>query len=158
MRSSQLVTGCFLGTQRDTTLPNEKLWQRINDLEIEHSTPVEKKQVPDSKYPSQPVTKVLRDVPWIRRNRSKNRITNQITNTQELEETVLHQGASDQPRRVVGSVDPWGPTLTMKTRQGFDCSADGLQTVLTLYQGLTFPLRENQRAPRSSSRGRTSLA
>jgi hypothetical protein len=58
MPSSQLVIGCSLRTQRDTTHPNEKHFAHNRRSENGHSTSIEKKQVPDSKYPSQLVIRV----------------------------------------------------------------------------------------------------
>jgi hypothetical protein len=52
------VIGCSLKTQRDTTHPNEKHFAHNRRSENGHSTSIEKKQVPDSKYPSQLVIKV----------------------------------------------------------------------------------------------------
>jgi len=49
--SSQLVVGCFLGTQRDITHPTKRHLYRTKDPKTVYPTPMEE-QVPDSKYPS----------------------------------------------------------------------------------------------------------
>ena len=105
------MIGCFLETQRDTTYLNEKLWQRINDPETEHSTPMAQKQVPDSKYPSQSVTKSIE-----RCSMDQGKPTQKLDHESDHRHSRIGRnstapGASDQPRGVVGPVGPWGPTL-----------------------------------------------